>query len=110
MRYRGGRFKQHQAQTRIARDNPPPDRAVSKREEIALVVITAQGKLEAILAGRRPVACAGAATIFRQYRLYVIAEAPLESLFHRLDLDLRGCALPPHLHRDGRSAILDWNQ
>ena len=29
----------HQAQTRIARDNPPPDRAVSKREEIALVVI-----------------------------------------------------------------------
>ena len=110
VRDRAGRFEQHQAAAWIARHDAATQGAARQREIIALVIVAAQGEFETVLARRRAVAGARAATGLGQHRLDVIAKTPLERLVHVLHGDRgqgglfsdgrthRGAAVPQRPH------------
>src|SRR5258707_11218349 len=98
-------LEEHQAEARVAGHNAAAKGAMSEREKITFVVITAQRKLESVLAGRRAMAGARAATIFGQNRLYMVAKTPFEGFIHRLNRDWGGCRLLACCCANGRCAV-----
>ena len=84
-----GGLEQHQAPAGIARNDAAAESAAGERQIIAFIIVTAQGKLETVLAGSGAVTGARAATGFGEHRLNMIAKAPLERFVHVLDRDFR---------------------
>ena len=89
VRHGAGGFEQHQAAAGIAGHDAAAQRLTGQRQKIAFVIVTAQGKFETVLARRRAMAGARAATRLGQHRLHVVAKAPLEGLVHVFDRDFR---------------------
>jgi len=58
---------------------------VGECEKITFIIVAAQGQFKAILSGGSAMASAGAATIFGEHWLNVIAKAPFERFVHALN-------------------------
>src|SRR5207253_1242457 len=67
-------LEQHQAARGIFEANAPAPRGFGDRDEIAVVIVAAQRKLEAALSRRRAVARAGRAAVADEDRLDLVAK------------------------------------